>query len=120
MLVPKPGSQRRIETVLQRLEPLLEEEPYYLWAVPNWLAQDDVHGVIDIFYPGIPLAISVESSGPEDQRQWLDRQLHHVWQCPHLVLPKVIPTTQELIGRLRDLLQVYPPHRTTRLLELLQ
>jgi hypothetical protein len=68
LVVPRPGELSRISAVAERLSSYFDDEPYYLWAVPNWLCNDGLHGVIDLFYPGVPLAISLHQRGGDDQK----------------------------------------------------
>lgn len=118
-----------VEDVLGILNDIIppEEEANELTCQPSWLTlPDGSRAVIDIWYPGVPLAVSVRTRAPWGSRArrraleintFIDQVLwegkfvdeEHPQPCPHLIITgdrELSYTT--LINQLRDLHRVHP------------
>jgi len=92
---------------------------------PSWLLMPDGRRAsIDIFYPGLPLAISIRGSMPRlssrrrkqqivAEQEFLDERLfEEPLRCPHLVFDERSElTTSMVLDKLQVICRIYPDAR---------
>lgn len=111
----------KVAHILSILDKILppDEEANELNCAPSWLSKPDgSRGIIDIWYPGVPLAVTVEKLGwfgrkrRKREYEFIATRLWEDWQCPHLVIDARAKINEQIIvEHLRRICKIYPDKR---------
>lgn len=92
------------------MEPIIPSHDHAneLDLAPNWLSIKDKRATIDVFFPSLPLAVSLRGFWKKKEWVFVENTLLQL-RCPHIVFnwrDKI--TTDILLRHLNTITQTYP------------